>query len=84
MGCVTVQATSHLAGPDPPGVTEIMRVALLERAPCQKSLCPCQTPARAFALHPVLHDSTAGRRHDAGSDGTPAARYASSCSQRRW
>src|SRR4029453_1403135 len=66
---VTVQATSHLAGTAPPGVTEIMIVALLQRAPCQHSLCPCQTPARAFALHPGLHASTAGRLHDACPDG---------------
>ncbi len=32
-------------------------------------LGPLQAPPRAFAFHPVLHDGTARRLHDAGSDG---------------
>jgi len=69
VGLGTVQATSHLAGTDPPVVTEIRIVALLEQAQCQNRLCPRQTPALAYARHPVLHDSTAGRLHHAGPDG---------------
>jgi hypothetical protein len=41
----------------------------LKRAQCQTSFCPCQTPALAFTLHPVLHDRTTGRLHDACPDG---------------
>ena len=64
----SVEATSLLAGTEPPVITEIIVVALLERAQRQNGLCPCQAPALAFALHPVLHHGTAGRLHDAGPD----------------
>ena len=68
-GLRRVEANSLLAGTEPPVVTEVIVVALLERAQRQNRLCPCQAPALAFALHPVLHHGTTGRLHDAGPDG---------------
>ena len=65
----TVEASSHLAGTKPPVVTEIIIMALLERAQRENGLCPCQAPPLAFALHPVLDHGTAGRLHDASPDG---------------
>ena len=44
-------------------------MALLERAQRQNGLSPCQAPALACALHPVLDDGTARRLHDAGPNG---------------
>ena len=60
-GLRRVEATSHLAGTEPPVVTEIVVMALLERAQRQNGLCSCEAPALAFALHPVLDHGPAGR-----------------------
>jgi hypothetical protein len=54
-----------LAGTELLVVTEIIVVALLERAQRQYGLCPLQAPPLAFTLHPVLDDGTARRLHDA-------------------
>src|SRR5882724_12364110 len=65
----TVEASPHLAGTEPPVSTEIVVMALFERAQRQNGLCPCQAPVLAFALHPVLDHGTTGRLHDAGPHG---------------
>src|SRR5437870_2120503 len=54
---------------EPPVVTEIIVMALLERAQQQNGLCPFQAPALAFSFHPVLDDGTARRLHDACRNG---------------
>jgi hypothetical protein len=50
-----------LAGTELPVITEIMVMALLERAQGQHGFRPFDAPPLAFAFHPVLHDGTAGR-----------------------
>ena len=52
-------------GTEPPVGTEIMVVALLERAPRPKGRGPWQAPALAFALQPGRDDGTARRCPDA-------------------
>ena len=54
---------------EPPVVTEIIVVALLERAQRQDGLCPLEAPPLAFAFHPVLDHGTTRRLHDTGPNG---------------
>ena len=65
----SVKASPLLTGMKPPVSTEIMVVALLQRAQRQHGLCPCEAPPLPFALHPVLDHGTTRRLHDTGPNG---------------